>query len=223
MLAIENLQVRADLSSSDLLLDGFSLTLREMDVVGIMGPSGCGKTTLLRTIVGLIDPAGGSIRYKGQSPQELGWPKFRRQVSLVPQRPVLWDGTVYENIARPLRYSEDREPHDRDTVGEFLAKLGMEDMIDAPASTLSQGERQRVCLLRARFMSPNVFVLDEPTSALDEVSIGRVERMFNRMIKGSFDTAILVATHDRAFAERFCTRVIDLAEYMPAGKAVTHD
>ncbi len=194
-----------------------------MDVVGIMGPSGCGKTTLLRTIVGLIDPAGGSIRYKGKSPQELGWPKFRRQVSLVPQRPVLWDGTVYENISRPLRYSEDREPHDRDTVDEFLAKLGMEDMIDAPASTLSQGERQRVCLLRARFMSTNVFVLDEPTSALDDVSIGRVEHMFKRMITGSFETAILVATHDRAFAERFCTRVIDLAEYMPAGKAAAHD
>ena len=141
---------------------------------------------------------------------------------LVAQRPVVWDGSVCENLLRPLRFSKDVEQPTRSELVDMLKRLGMADKIDASAVTLSEGERQRVCLARALFADPNVLVLDEPTSALDHASVGQVESVLKDRSTWSFDTGVLLATHDRAFAERFCTRVIDLADYMPSGKAVSH-
>jgi len=220
VLAIKDLQIQANSSRSDPLLDGLSFEVGFGEVVGLMGPSGCGKTTLLRSIVGLIDPAGGDVTYNGKRPEDLGWPVFRRRVSLVAQRPVLFEGTVCENLLRPKSFNSIRFDYGRTEAEDILGRVGLADKWDAQATTLSEGEAQRVCLARAVLTEPNHLLLDEPTSALDEGSIGLVEAMLREHLADGPDAGVLLVTHDRAFAESVCTRVIDLAPYMPRGKAV---
>ncbi len=222
MLAIENLQIRANPFDGPALIEGLSIKVERYQAVGIVGPSGCGKSTLLRSIAGLIDPVGGEVAIDGRSPMELGYPEFRRRVMLVPQRPTVWDGSVCDNLLRPRSFDAVRHEYTRGGCEAMLGKVGLADKLDASAATLSEGEKQRVCLVRAVLAEPDFLLLDEPTSALDGGSVGWVESLLRQAMSDNDGMGALVATHDRAFAERFCSNVIDLADYMPAGKVVSH-
>lgn len=223
MLAIENLQVRADRSDSPALLDGVSFNISPGEAVGLVGPSGCGKTTLLRSVVGLIDPAGGRVTLDDHTPEQVGWPMFRRQVMLLPQRPVFWDGTVWDNICRPQKFAAVHHEYERDTATTMLEAVGLCHMLDAVALQLSEGERQRVSLVRSLMANPTFLFLDEPTSALDADATMRVEALLASAMEELEGMGVLLVSHDHDLVDRICTRVIDLAEYMPSGKAVAHD
>lgn len=219
VLSIDQLQVRADVSKADPLIAGLSLAVKPGEAIGLKGPSGCGKTTLMRSIAGLIDPAGGSISLDGRRPDEIGWPGFRRRVGLVPQRPVVWDGTVSVNLERPYAFASHDRRYDPDDADGMLELLGLIDKLGAEATTLSEGERQRVCLVRALLTRPDFLLLDEPTSALDGEAVRWVESLLTRAMT-EHGLGILLTTHAGWFADRFCSRVIDLAEYAPRAKAV---
>lgn len=223
MLAIENLQIRAHPFDGPALIEGLSIRVERYQAVGIVGPSGCGKTTLLRSIVGLIDPMGGRVTVDGESPEGLGWPEFRRRVMLVPQRSVVWDGSVCDNLLRPRGFHAVKREYLRDDAQKMLAEVGLADKLDTMATTLSEGEKQRVCLVRALLTGPDMVLLDEPTAALDDASVRWVEALLRQEMNGRDGAGVLMATHDRAFAERFCADVINLADYATAGKAAVHD
>ena len=95
-----------------LLLEGIDLELHRGELLALRGPSGCGKTTLLRAVAGLIDPAAGEVELSGVCPAELRWPCYRRRNVLVDQQPVLFPGSVRENLARPFRYGTATRPFD---------------------------------------------------------------------------------------------------------------
>jgi putative ABC transport system ATP-binding protein len=206
-LRLQGISVQA---AGAVLLSGIELELSWGELVAVRGPSGCGKTTLLRAAAGLIDPHDGTVTLDGAKPSELGWPVFRRRSILIGQRPVLLAGGVCHNLARPFGYGTASGSFDEERGLSLLRRLGLtRTQCDQEAGSLSQGEQQRVCLVRALLCEPDVLLLDEPTSALDEQSTAAVEELV-REEAGRRGLAALIVTHSRAQAERWCDRILDL-------------
>jgi len=200
------------------LLSGIRLAVAPGEMVALVGPSGCGKTTLLRAMAGLIDPVDGEVTLQGRHPEELGWPVFRRHVSLVSQRPVLFEASVRENLARPFRYRTAQEPFPEERAATLLDHVGVgSERLEQAARSLSEGQQQRVSVVRALLATPLVFLLDEPTSALDENAVAGIEDVLRSELKASrrdgVCPAAVIVTHDRGQADRWCDRVYDLGPH----------
>lgn len=211
MLEIRDFVVSA---GGQVLFRDLSLTLESGSRVALCGPSGSGKSTLLRAVAGLIDPESGTLLFRGDVPDDIGWPSYRRQVVLVDQRPVLLAGTVEENLRLPFEYgtAEDADFPESDALS-LLKSFGVSpDRFDQEARSLSQGQQQRVCLVRAFLLKPAVLLLDEPTSALDPEAVRSVEKALVAETERR-DLAALVVTHDPDQAERLCHRTVDLKDY----------
>ncbi len=194
------------------LLAGVGLALEPGEAVGVVGPSGSGKTTLLRALALLSDPVRGEVTLRGRGPADWGYPEWRRRVSLVAQRPELLDDTVRQNLARPFGYRTSLGAFPEERAKRALAELGLDDRLDQAAPTLSEGQQQRVSLVRALLVEPDVLLLDEPTSALDARAVRAVEALVTRDVSER-GAAALVVTHDAEQAERWCDRVVDLARF----------
>jgi len=197
------------------LLAKLSVTIAPGERIAVVGPSGCGKTTLLRVLAGFEDARGGAIRLEGQGPDDLGWPMYRRHVVFVHQRPVMRDGTVEDNLRFPfvLLGRESHYPQDRAT--ELMGRMGMADIsMSQEATSLSEGQQQRLALIRALLTEPKVLLLDEPTSALDAATCAKVEQTLI-VESDQRKAAIFWITHDAEQANRACHRSLDCAGYQP--------
>ena len=226
------------------LLTGFDLTVAAGELVAVTGPSGCGKTALLRTISGL-QAGEGTVTLHGQTPQQLGWPHFRRQVLQVDQQPVLLAGTVQDNLQRPFTYGHMTAAFDPDRASQLLARTGLGDVglgdvdlgnvglgkvglgkaslgsvgLGSDALALSVGQQQRVCLVRALLLDPAILLLDEPTAALDEAAVAQAEELVTDQVTTQRAGALIV-THNTQQAARWCDRQIDLTPYLAGGAPV---
>ncbi|MBU0742318.1 ATP-binding cassette domain-containing protein [bacterium] len=196
------------------LLSGLDINLRPGELVGLRGPSGSGKTSLLRVVCGLDDPAAGEIALRGTTPGVMGWPRFRRLVSLVAQEPLLPAGTIGAALARPFGFRACRDAvFDPARARAALAEVFVDPPgLDRDAGVLSVGERQRIALARALLLDAQVLLLDEPTSALDPAAASRVEDAVRRRAAAAGQAALIVS-HDPAQTERWCDRVVDLAAH----------
>ncbi len=202
------------------LLGDVSFRLRPGERIALSGPSGCGKTSLLRGLAGLDDLARGTVTLGGQSPHQLGWPCWRRQVTYLSQEPVLLGGSIRDNLARPFRYRTAAGPFPEDTAAAWLERLGLGSHWSEEDTThLSVGERQRVALVRALAVMPAVLLLDEPTSALDDSARHAVEELVRERCDHD-GLAAVVVTHLESQALAWCDARLDLREHV-AG-AVEH-
>lgn len=197
------------------LIRGLDLCVRQGEFVAVLGPSGCGKTTLLRAVSGLVDPLEGEVLLRNVIAPAGQWPEFRRRVVLIQQTPVLLDLTVEENLRRPFQYqSSEGQGFPLDRAVSLLESFGVDgSRLGQPARSLSVGQQQRVCLVRALLLQPEVLLLDEPTSALDPEAVRSVEEVFVTEARNRGLSALLV-THDRAQAERVCDRSVALAPFL---------
>jgi putative ABC transport system ATP-binding protein len=203
------------------LLENITLELCAGEMLALTGPSGCGKTSLLRAIAGLDDPEAGELRFRDQRPRDIGWPAYRRHVTFVHQRPVMLNATVEGNLRRPFQYRHVAREFDRDRAVALLKDFGLgEEHLAQEARTLSIGQQQRVSLVRALLIEPDVLLLDEPTSALDEDARSAVEDLLRREGHRKGRAALLV-THDREQARRLCDRSLDLREHIPCGGGIS--
>lgn len=199
------------------IIEDVSLDVPAGRLIALRGPSGCGKTTLLRAVTGLDNPAEGEVRLSGRTPQEIGYPLFRRQCPLVQQQPVLREASVRDNLARVFRYESARlGEHDEDNkLNDDAARAMLETLRVEPsryeqdARSLSVGQQQRVCLVRALLMDPKVLLLDEPTSALDADAVVATADMLRRFADERGLSALIVA-HDVGRLEDVLDDVIDL-------------
>jgi len=174
-------------------------------VTVVVGPSGSGKSTLLRLCNRLEAPTSGTVRFHGDDIAGLEPLRLRRRVGMVFQRPATFGGTVGDNlrVAAP-RLSDADALHAlsrADLDGSFL---------DRPASELSGGEAQRVCLARTLLTEPEVLLMDEPTSSVD----ARSRRALEDMTLGLAHNGVRMVwvTHDLAQARRLADYLLVLAE-----------
>ena len=184
-------------------LDGVSATLPSGGITAISGPSGAGKSTLLRLGNRLLAPDAGRVRYRGEDLEQADVLALRRRVGMVFQRPVLFAGTVRDN----LRVAAPRAPDA--ALRALLERCELPGaVLDRTADTLSGGEAQRACLARALATGPEALLMDEPTSSLDAAAA----RALERLVRGVADAGrpVVLVTHDDAQRARLADHAIGL-------------
>ncbi len=207
MILIETLGLEKHYQGSS-VLRCIDLQVNEGEVFGLIGPRGAGKTTLLRLLDLLDRPSKGEVYFGGvnvTSSERLRL-KARRRMSFVSQKPVVFSGSVWDNIACGLKWRGENSAVTSKKVEAVLELVGMTEFAGRKAKTLSGGEMQLIALARALVTEPEVLFLDEPTANLDPVSAARVEALLARLIRKRGMT-IVMATHDMAQGQRLAGRV----------------
>jgi tungstate transport system ATP-binding protein len=182
-----------------------SLEVFEGEVLAILGPNGAGKTTLFRLLALLEKPDAGWIKYFG-SPVDVHDLAARRRIATVFQRPMLFQGTVEENVAYGLKFRRLSRKDVKARVQNTLDLMGISRMAEADMRTLSGGEMQRVALARALVLEPEILFLDEPTSNLD-VHVRRRFREDLRRVVENLAATVIIITHEHNEALALAQRV----------------
>lgn len=182
-----------------------SLQIREGEVLAVLGPNGAGKTTLFRLLALLEKPDAGTVLYWGKpvGVQDL---EARRRTAAVFQRPLLFQGSVEDNIRFGLRFRRLPRAEVKERIGRTLELMGIAHLAEADMRTLSGGELQRVALARALSLEPEILFLDEPTSNLD-VHVRRRFREDLRRVVESLSATVVIITHEHSEALALAQRV----------------
>jgi phosphate transport system ATP-binding protein len=223
---------------ADHALKSITADIPARDITAIIGPSGCGKTTLLRSMNRLLDETDGTrvtgeIRLNGTDIYGRGVDvtDVRTRVGMLAPKPFPLPMSIYDNVAygrrihglQPVLDKGNGRNLDR-IVERYLREAGLweevKDRLWSPASRLSTGQQQRLCLARALAVEPEVLLCDEPTSALDPISAQRIEEQL-RVLKE--DRTIVVVTHLLQQARRLADYVLflwmgELVEAGPVGQ-----
>ncbi len=187
--------------SAGVRLDDVTLDIPAGGITTLVGPSGSGKSTLLRLCNRLEIPSDGRISYRGRALAEFDPLELRRQVGMVFQRPVLFAGSVRDNLAEA-----DDGGAGESGFADVLERAALDgSFLDRPAAELSGGEAQRVCLARALIAQPGVVLMDEPTSSLDGAAVSRLERLGRRLADDGIP--IVWVTHDLGQMERIADHI----------------
>ncbi len=195
------------------VLKGVDLEAHPGELVALIGPTGSGKSTLLSLLLRFYDPQKGRVLVDGTDIREYQYRSLRRQISILPQEPVLFSSSVAENIAygRPdasreqiIEAAKQAEAH------EFILAMpqGYDTPLQERGGNLSGGQRQRLALARAFLKNSPILILDEPTTALDAETEAAVLQALRRLRVGR---TVLVVAH-RLSTIRDATRVLLLDE-----------
>ena len=176
--------------------------VKAAEVMVVMGLSGCGKSTLLRHLIGIKEPASGSIAYDGQSfLQAAGGErdKMLRNFGVTFQAGALWSSlTLAENVMLPLEQYTDLSARDmRALATTKLALVGLNGFEDYYPSEISGGMRKRAGLARAIAMDPEILFFDEPSAGLDPLSSARLDDLILRL-RDSLGCTVVMVTHELA-------------------------
>jgi UDP-glucose/iron transport system ATP-binding protein len=182
------------------VLNDVSVDVARGGALTLVGPSGSGKSTFLRCLNRLEEPTGGTVRFDGRDIRSVDPRELRRRVALVMQTPVLFEGTVRENLR--LRPTDVRTEWSEDRLRTTLGEVGLDaTFLDRDAGTLSGGEKQRVTIARALLRDPQALLLDEPTSALDPPNVALVVETICGL-RASRGLTIVAVTHQAELVRR---------------------
>lgn len=200
----------------DPVLRGVDLEARAGELVCILGPNGGGKTTLLRCLLGLVEPTDGEVRIDGQPLADLRPRERARFLAYVPQTPVSAFAFTAAEIVLMGRLAHTGAlglagATDRDVVRAALEMTGTAGLAGRTLDELSGGEAQRVMIARALAQQPSILLLDEPTSHLDLRHQTAVTAMLQR-VAHDWPMAVLCVSHDLNTAARFADRLVLVAD-----------
>jgi ATP-binding cassette subfamily B protein len=179
-----------------LLLKHFDLVIAPGEKVALVGHSGEGKSTITKLMMRLFDVQGGEILFDEQNIAQVTLESLRKNISLVPQEPILFHRTIYENIAYGKRDATEEEVFEaarQANCHQFIMNLkkGYKTLVGERGIKLSGGERQRVAIARAILENAPLIILDEATSSLDSHSEKLIQQALHRLLKNK--TAIIIA------------------------------
>jgi ATP-binding cassette, subfamily B, bacterial len=182
------------------VLHGTSLEINAGELVAIVGPNGVGKSTVAALILGLYRPQRGELLAAGVRFDDLDMLALRRRIAVVPEDPILFPGTIAENIAYGSPAPDMQgisEAARRATADRFISTLGdgYGTSVGDEGELLSGGQRQRIAIARALMREPRLLILDEPTTSLDRES---VSELIGELSDVADDRAILLISHDSA-------------------------
>ena len=206
------------------VIKDISLEVEEGEILSIIGPSGSGKSTLLRCATMLETLDGGEVVYLGK---KAVWAGQDGRVSYAPKRELKeiqsQYGLVFQNfnlfphfsvlknvMDAPVHVQKKNKEEARREAMELLGKMGLADKADAYPCQLSGGQCQRVAIARALALNPKILFFDEPTSALDPELTGEVLKVIKSL--ADLDIAMVMVTHEMAFAKDISHRVIFMAD-----------
>ena len=183
-------------SEGESAIEQISFTIQPRQTVGLIGGTGCGKSTIVQLLPRLIDPTAGEIRLGGVPLREFSLADLRRQIRIVPQKAVLFSGTIRENLRWGNQDADDA------ALWQALTLAQARDFVEAMPQRLdtllvqggkncSGGQRQRLCIARALVGRPSLLVLDDSTSALDYQTDARLRQSLKK-IEGS--PAVLIVS-----------------------------
>jgi molybdopterin-binding protein len=176
-------------------------------ITTLLGPSGSGKTTLLRIVAGLDSPTRGTVFYGNHTVTDGERNILRQNATMVFQKSVFFDATVYNNVAYGLKLKEDLSKEEiSNKVEEALALVRLEGFEKRRAKKLSGGEQQRISLARALVLDRQLLLLDEPTVNIDPKNVSIIEETIQRVNREK-KTTIVLATHNMFQAEALSQNV----------------
>jgi phosphate transport system ATP-binding protein len=221
-IAIKDLNVHAEKNH---ILKNINIEIPKNKITVILGPSGCGKTTLLKCLNRLTDlypelKVSGKILIDDKNILEAGEDiyQLRQHMGLLSQRPYPLPMTIYNNIAYGLKLRGVKQKREiNKLVVHYLQQANLweevKDRMREPASRLSIGQQQRLCLARGLAVNPQIILADEPTSALDPISSQYIEEKFVDLKK---DYTIVLVTH----ILRQAKRIADYVVFMYMGEVI---
>jgi phosphate transport system ATP-binding protein len=223
-ISIQNLNVYF---SDQQILKNVSLDIPDRRITALIGPSGCGKTTLLKSLNRLLEPVD-EVRVTGKilvDGEDIYSPAvevthIRKKMGLLSQKPQVLPMSIHDNIAYGPRIHGIKNKKKLDQIVEHYLRVAglwdeVKDRLSEPASRLSVGQQQRLCLARGLAVEPEIILGDEPTSALDPQSSQHVER---RLIELKSDYTVIVVTH----ILRQARRIADYIVFLYLGELVEH-
>lgn len=194
------------------VLDIQNLDVRDGEFLSLIGPNGAGKSSLLLVLACLLPWRRGTLQFR-ETPVTAGNGilAYRRKIAMVFQEPLLFDATVFQNVASGLKLRGVEWETIRRTVVDCLERFGIGHLSDRHARKLSGGEAQRTSLARAFAIRPELIFLDEPFSSLDPPTRDGLMDDLQRILRETKTTAVM-ATHDRLEALRLSHRVAVMKE-----------
>ncbi len=182
--------------SDSFVVEDLNLKIKSGETVAFVGESGAGKTTILNMVIGFIHATQGRVLIDGNDMEDINLRSYRSNIAVVPQTPILFTGTIRENITYGKDDISDEElmevikAADLDEMIEQLPD-GVDTMVNEHGSNLSGGQRQRVSIARAFIRDPKILILDEATSALDSISEEKIRNATDNLVKNR--TTLIVA------------------------------
>lgn len=200
------------------VLDGFNMKLFEGENLVVMGKSGCGKSVMIKCLIGLEEPDGGTIMVMGKNINDLkheDLDELRTEIGFLFQGSALYDSmSVRENLEFPLRrhtkkfgFLEDTTP----LVVEALENVGLANAIDLMPNELSGGMKRRIALARTLILQPKIILYDEPTTGLDPITSKEIILLM-MSIQKKYNTSSIIITHDVDCARVISNRMILLVD-----------
>lgn len=191
------------------VLKDINISVKKGEIYALIGPSGAGKSTLLRIIDLLEKPTSGDVEFEGVKARVLNEDsvvRLRRRMVLLSQNVVLFNMSVFGNVAYGLNLRKINYKIVKEKVNEVLNRVKMLEYAEQNALLLSGGEAQRIALARSIVLEPELLLLDEPTANLDPTNVALIENII-RELNAKHKTTIIIATHNMLQAKRLGDKV----------------
>ncbi|WP_252314292.1 ABC transporter ATP-binding protein [Sinobaca sp. H24] len=192
------------------VLHGLNFTVKQNEIVGLIGLNGAGKSTTIKHVLGLMEAIEGTVSIHGKRLME-GPEEYRRHFTYIPETPILYDElTLWEHMRLTAMAYGIEEKVFEERAERLMEEYRMTKMKNWFPSHFSKGMRQKVMIMCAFLIEPELYIVDEPFIGLDPLAI---KALLDMMVKMKNEGAgILMSTHILATAERYCDRFIVLHE-----------